>query len=59
MNIETKLSDLVLCINCFNCKIKDGVYYCKEKRWIPVYNISEIKLSTPYDFDCENFQQMD
>ena len=45
----------LLCINCYNCKIKSKKVYCKEG-YFKETNIKKISLYTPFDFDCYKWE---
>ena len=42
---------IFLCIDCYNCKIKDNEVYCKMGYFSKVKE-GEILLLSPFDFDC-------
>jgi len=44
-----------MCINCYNCKIKNEEVYCKEGYFKKI-NIKKILLYTPFDFDCYKWE---
>lgn len=46
-------NSILLCKNCFNCKIKNEKVYCKLGYFSD--EILEYLLYIPQDFDCQDF----
>ena len=46
---------IFLCVDCYNCKIKNSKVYCKEG-YFKELNIKDISLFTPFEFDCCEFE---
>lgn len=47
-----------LCIDCFNCKTKENMVYCKLGFWREKKRkILKSILHTPYDFNCEYWDE--
>jgi hypothetical protein len=44
-----------LCIECINCKTRNGLVYCKEGHFIEKKNKSLIYM--PIDFDCYEWEE--
>jgi len=47
--------DLILCKNCFNCKIKNEKVSCKLGHFSD--EDLEFLLYVPQDFDCEGYEE--
>lgn len=47
--------NLILCKNCFNCKIKNGKVSCKFGHFSD--EDLEFLLYVPSDFDCEEYEE--
>ena len=47
--------DLMLCKNCFNCKIKNEKVACKLGHFSD--EDLEFLLYVPQDFDCESYEE--
>ena len=54
-NINCYKTRIFLCIDCYNCKIKNKKIYCKE-RYFKETNIKKVSLFTPFDFDCYKWE---
>lgn len=51
VNVVKQKNRYFLCIDCYNCKIKNKKVYCKEGYFNGV-DIRKASLYTPFDFDC-------
>lgn len=48
---------LKLCVNCFLCKTKLGMVYCKKGCFKEKVSPSKSIIHTPMDFDCEFYEE--
>ena len=46
-----------LCVDCFNCKKKNGMIYCKLGVWEETNKLDKSILYTPYDFSCPKWDE--
>lgn len=57
INLDQKVEvEIELCVNCLNCKTRNGIIYCKEgffkiKKGTPI-------TYTPYEFDCFSYEEV-
>ena len=57
INLEVVRNVLLkLCVNCFNCKTKLGMVYCKKGCFKEKMQVNKSILYTPSDFDCEFYE---
>lgn len=49
----------MICINCYHCKKKKNLLYCKKGYFTDIEYNSKSFILTSYDFECENFEGMD
>jgi hypothetical protein len=49
--LEDLENNTPLCIDCFQCKIKNNKVFCKYKYFTDM-NYRDVSLFTPFDFDC-------
>jgi hypothetical protein len=56
---EPLKSKYMLCIDCYHCKKKKKIIYCKKGYFNDIEYDSKSFILTPYDFECTNFEGLD
>lgn len=46
-----------LCVNCFLCKTRKGMVYCKKGCFNEKASQNRSIIYTPMDFDCEFYEE--
>ena len=49
-------SNQLMCMDCFYCKCKNGLVYCKNGNFEGL-KLKDTLLLTPYDYDCWQYEE--